>query len=176
MRPLIASLTLASLVAWAAPASAAGVGLSLPKFRSLSVGADATSFGGSVQVVGTSFSIGLASFDLGLDYAFTRNFAAAANYSFFDLGLGVGVPLGITPQVYVKPALDGHALLFVASPENLGTPTVGVGPSLTVGYKPNATMAVELGAGYALLPGLSAAGRPAAGGLFTVELGGTVRF
>jgi hypothetical protein len=175
----LAALTLAVVLALATPAHAAGVGFSLPKFRALTVGAGAgaaNSLGGSVQVVGTSFSIRPIKFNVGLDYAFTRDFAAGANYSFFDLTFGAGVPFGFTSQFYVEPALDTHTLLFVASPEGLGTPAFGAGPRLTGGFKPTANIAVELSAGYALMLNMMAAGRSTPGGLLTVEIGGTYSF
>lgn len=173
------ALVSAIALAWAAPASAAGIGFSLPKFRALNVGTGAStahSLGGSVQVIGTRFSMGIVKFDVGLDYAYTRNFAAGANYSFFDLQLGGGVPFGLTPQFYLEPALDTHTLLFVASPEGLSTPTFGLGPRLTAGFKPSANIAVEVGLGYAFMLNMAAGGKGTPGGLATVEVGGTYSF
>jgi hypothetical protein len=172
-------LSLALILALAAPAEAAGVGFSLPKFRALTVGGGAgaaTSVGGSVQVVGTRFSIGAVKLDVGLDYAFTRNFGTSANYSFFDLTLGGGVPFGFTPQFYVEPALDTHTLFFVASPEGLGTPAFGLGPRLTAGFRPASNIAVEVAAGYAFMLTMAAGGKATPGGLTTVEIGGTYSF
>lgn len=159
----------------AAPAHAAGVGLSLPKFRALTVG-DATSYGGSVQVLGTTFSINRVSVDLGLDYAYTRDFSQGNNYAFFDFNLGAGLPLGITPQVYVVPALDAHVLAFVASPQGLGSPALGVAPRLTAGFQPAKAIRVELSVSHTFLPALMAGKAMRSGGMTIVELGGSYSF
>lgn len=175
----LAALTLAALVALTTPAHAAGLGFSLPKFRALQVASGAgtaTSLGGSVQVIGTSFSILPLKFDVALDYAYTRNFAAGTNYSFFDVAFGGGVPFGITPTLYVEPAIDTHTLLFVASPESLGSPAFGVGPRLTGGFRPASNIAVELSASYALMLSMPTATRPTSGGLTTIEISGTYSF
>lgn len=181
MRALVLTLVLASATGLVspAPAQAAGVGFSLPKFRALtasSAGASASSVGGSVQVIGTNFSLRPIKFDVGLDYAFTRDFSAGTNYSFFDLTFGAGVPFGLTPQFYLEPALDTHTLFFVASPEGLGTPAFGLGPRLSAGFKATNNISVELKGGYALMLNMQAGGRPASGGLTTIELGGTYAF
>ncbi|MNS26332.1 hypothetical protein D3C72_582520 [compost metagenome] len=173
------ALSLVAVLALAGPAHAAGVGFSLPKFRALSVGAGAsaaTSVGGSVQVVGTTFSIRPLKVDVGLDYAYTRNFSGGTNYSFFDINVGAGLPIGLTQQVYLEPAIDTHTLLFVASPEALGSPAFGIGPRLTAGYKATGNISVELSAGYALMLNMTAAGRATGGGLTTIEIGGTYSF
>ena len=176
-RPLVAALLL--LAQPAAPAAAAGVGFSLPKFRALSVGsgaASSNSFGGSVSVVGTSFSAGPVKVDLDLDYAYTRNFSSGGNYSFFDIGVGAGVPLGFTKQFYLQPMLDTHTLFFVASPESLATPAFGVGPRLVAGFRPQSNIAIEAGAGFAWLLNLKAGTAATSGGLTTVDIGGTYSF
>lgn len=169
------ALVPAIALAWCAPASAAGLGFSLPKFRALSVGG-ANSLGGSVQVIGSRFSLGLVKFDVGIDYAYTRDFAAGTNYSFFDVKVGGGLPFGLTQQVYLEPAVDAHTLMFVASPEGLRTPAFGVGPRLTAGFKPSSNIAVELGVGYAFMLNMAAAGKATPGALTTVEIGGTYSF
>lgn len=148
------------------PAAAAGVGFSLPKFRALTLDG-ATSWGASVQVVGGAFSLGPTRLDLDFDYAYTRDFAAGANYSFFDAAAGLGYPMGFTPQLYVVPAVDVHALAFVAAPQNPDGPMFGVAPRLTVGYRPSRQISMELGASRLFF------GR---GGLTTVELEGTYSF
>lgn len=181
MRALALTLAVTSAIGltWTSSAEAAGVGFSLPKFRALTVGSGATganSAGGSVQVIGTNFSIRPIKFDVGLDYAFTRDFGAGANYSFFDLTFGAGVPFGLTPQFYLEPAVDTHTLFFVASPQGLGTPAFGLGPRLTAGFKATNNISVELKGGYAFMLNLQAAGRPTAGALTTIELGGTYAF
>jgi hypothetical protein len=172
-------LALAAVTLAPAPALAAGVGFSLPKFRYMTV-TDATgtagSVGGSVQVVGGNFSIGPAALTTGLDYGFTRNFGAGANYSFFDVDLGLGVPLAVTDAVYEQPAIDGHMLLWVASPESLTSPSFGVAPRLTFGYKPRTNISVELGVSQMLLVGLNSAKGPRQGGMSIVELSGTYSF
>lgn len=173
----LAAALIAVLVA--APAQAAGVGISLPKFRVLTVSepaGTATSVGGSVQVVGTNLSIGAVQLKVGLDYAYTRDFAAAANYAFFDLGLGAGVPLGITPQFYLTPAVDTHTLFFAASPQGLVSPAFGVAPRLTVGFQATKQVRVELSASQTFLLGLRANNRAASGGMTLVELGGSYSF
>lgn len=175
---LIAAV-LAFAVLTPAPALAAGVGFSLPKFRYLTLN-DATgasnSVGGSVQVVGSNFSIGAAALGVGLDYAYTRDFGAGANYSFFDLDLGIGVPFSVTNAIYVQPAIDGHLLMWVASPESLQSPSFGVAPRLTVGYKPRTNISVELGVSQMLMVGLNSARGPRQGGMTIVELGGSYSF
>ncbi|MFP5503218.1 MAG: hypothetical protein ACLGIN_12080 [Candidatus Sericytochromatia bacterium] len=166
---LIAALV---AVGGALPAEAAAVGVSLPKFRALVVDegtTTATSFGGSVQVVGTGLSINKVAVNIGLDYAYTRDFAAAANYSFFDLQLGAGLPLGLTPQFYLTPAVDLHSLFFVASPQGLGSPAFGVAPRLTVGFQPSKAIRVELSGSQTFLPAISS-------GMTIVELGGSYSF
>jgi hypothetical protein len=72
--------------------------------------------------------------------------------------------------------LDTHTLLFVASPENLATPTFGVGPRLVVGFRPQANIAIEAGAGFAWLLNARSGGAATSGGLTTVEIGGTYSF
>lgn len=173
VRRIALAILLAALVA--APARAAGLGYSLPKLRVLTVG-QALSVGGSVQVIGSTFEIGSVATQLGLDYAYTRDFGASANYSFFDLALGAGVPLGFTPQFYVTPALDVHSLFFVASPQSLDTPAFGLAPRLSFGFRPSRAVALELGLSQAFLLGLTAKGKPQSGGLTTVELSGTYSF
>lgn len=170
------ALVAALAVAGASPAEAAAVGVSLPKFRALIIDegtTTATSFGGSVQVVGTGLSINRVAVNVGLDYAYTRDFAQAANYSFFDLQLGAGLPLGITPQFYLTPAVDLHSLFFVASPQGLGSPAFGVAPRLTVGFQPSKAIRVELSGSQTFLPTLTNA---RSGGMTIVELGGSYSF
>ena len=166
---------LALWVGLVAPASAAGVGFSLPKLRVLNL-EGASSVGGSVQVIGGVFSVGLARLDLALDYAYTRDFARAANYSFFDAQAGVGLPLQLSPQFYLTPALDAHALAFVASSEGIDGAAFGLAPRLTLGYRPTNRISVELAASDAFLFGLVAGSKGLSGSLITVELGGTFNF
>lgn len=174
MRRGFGTLVALGVLLAASPAHAAGVGFSLPKFRALTVG-DATSLGGSVQVVGTSLNMNRVAVSLGLDYAYTRDFSQGANYAFFDFNLGAGLPLGITPQFYLTPAVDGHLLAFVASPEGLGGPAFGVAPRLTGGFQPSKAIRVELSLSHAFLPMLG--GRPVrSGGMTIVELGGSYSF
>jgi hypothetical protein len=164
----------------APPAHAASVGATLPKARMLrlatSDGSGGTSWGCSVQVVGGAFTLGLTTITLGLDYAYTRDFAAGANYAFFDGVLGVGVPFALTPSLYLTPAADVHALAFVASPLGVDAPGFGYAPRLTLGWRPASNVSVELAGSYVVLPGLSRGGAAAAvGGMTVVELGGVFR-
>lgn len=175
----LAALLLASLVFAPAPAQAAGVGFSLPKFRSLSLTDPAgasNSFGGSVQVIGTNFSIGAVALTTGLDYAYTRDFGAGSNYSFFDLDLGLGLPIAVTQAFYVHPAVDGHLFMWVASPQGLRAPSFGVAPRLTAGYRPQNNIAVELSLSHAFLLGTSSARGATQGTMTMLELGGTYNF
>lgn len=175
MRAPAAILAALALLAWPTPAQAAGVGFSLPKLRALTLDGN-TSWGGSVQVIGGAFNVGLVRVDLALDYAYTRDFKAGANYSFFDGLAGLGVPLSFTPAFYVMPALDGHVYGFVATPEDATGAAFGVAPRLTFGYHPTPKIAVELGASEAVVLGAKTATRSLSGLLTTVELGGTVSF
>jgi len=173
LAPLIAALS-------APPAHAAAVGATLPKARMLrlatSDGAGGTSWGGSVQVVGGAFTLGMTTVSLGLDYAYTRDFAAGANYAFFDGVLGVGVPFALTPSLYLTPAADLHGLAFVASPLGIDAPGLGYAPRLTLGWRPASNVSVELAGSYVVLSGLSRGGAPtASGGMAVVELGGVFR-
>lgn len=173
-RVFAAGLAIAALLP-TPPAWAAGVGISLPKLRVLTLDGD-TSFGGSVQVIGGRFNVSRARVDLALDYAYTRDFARAGNYSFFDALAGLGMPFGITSAIYVMPAVDLHALAFVASPQGVDGPAYGVAPRLGVGYQPSNRFAVELDLSHAFLWGANAGGRALGGGMTTLELGGTVAF
>lgn len=179
MRRLVA----VTAVVWSAIASAAnaaGVGISLPKFRALSVtpngGSAAVSYGGSVQVLGGDVSISLLRLGASVDYAYTRDFVTATNYAFFDPVLSLGLPLAIAPRAYVIPGVDGHALLTVASPVGLSAPALGWGPHLTLGYRPAASLAVELTWSYATFPQAPSQSGPANAGLTTVSLGGSYQF
>jgi hypothetical protein len=165
MRALAVALALVG--ATALPAQAAGLGFSLPKARMLTLDG-ATSWGGSVQVVAGAFSIGMTRVDLALDYGYTRDFAAATNYAFFDGMAGVGVPLGLGPQFVLTPALYAHVLPFVASPTPVTSPLFGMGPRLTGGFKPAANVSVELGLGYDFMF--------SRGGMATLDVGGTYSF
>ncbi|MDB5095714.1 MAG: hypothetical protein JWM80_135 [Cyanobacteria bacterium RYN_339] len=165
MRRALVAAALALLVP--SPAQAAGLGFSLPKARMLTLDG-ATSWGGSVQVVAGSFNVGMARIDLALDYGYTRDFGAAANYAFFDGMAGVGVPLGLGPQFVLTPSLYGHVLPFVASPVPVTSPLFGVGPRLTGAFKPAANVSVELGLGYDFVV--------SRGGMATLDVGGTYNF
>lgn len=162
MRALAVALALVG--ATALPAQAAGLGFSLPKARMLGLDG-ATSWGGSVQVVAGAFSIGMTRVDLALDYGYTRDFAAAQNYAFFDGMVGVGVPLGLGPQFVLTPAVYAHVLPFVTP---ITSTLFGMGPRLTGGFKPAANVSVELGLGYDFIF--------SRGGMATLDVGGTYSF
>jgi hypothetical protein len=178
--PLVAALGLAFGLFMALDADAAGLGFSLPKFRSLVIadpaGPVANTAGVSAQVVGTTLTVSGVHLGVGLDLAATRDFARGLNYAFFDLGLEGGVPLGITPAFYVSPGLGAHGLFFVASPEGLGSPVLSLGPRLAFGYTPSANVSVELGGTLGFLLGAQAGGAPRGGTSSIVELGGTYTF
>ncbi len=173
-------LTLMAVGILAQPAQAAGVGISLPKLRTLSITGPAsaptsTSYGGSVQVFGSNFGIRPFQIGLALDYAYTRDFTQGASYAFFDPTLQVGLPLALSSQFYVTPALDVRGLWMVTSPQALAS-SWGFGPSLALGFRPSANVSVELTLSFTQLPSLSAQGGSAQGTMGTVELGGSYSF
>lgn len=178
---LLLPLTLLVAATHTAPAWAAGVGMTLPKFRTLSITGPsaaapaATSYGGSVQVIGGNFGLRPLQIGLALDYVFTRDFAQGGNYSFFDPSLQVGVPLGLSSQFYVTPAVEARYLWMVTSPQGLDS-ALGFGPSLTVGYRPSTNVSVELTLAYTRLPALVAQGGQLEGNMGTVEIGGSYSF
>lgn len=163
----------------APPVQAAAVGFSLP--QGLLLNADGQlAAGGSVSVLSTNANVSNVRVGIGLDYAYARQLANAGEYAFFDLTLGAGLPFAVGPQAYLMPAVDGHAIYFVTSPEGGLLPALGIAPRLTVGFHPAPNVSVEVSLSHAFFQ-TSTPGKPATReripfGLSGLKVGGTYAF
>lgn len=183
MRPaMLLTAPVLALALQATPALATGMGISLPKLHVLNLEsadpglalAPSTSYGGSVQVAGGTFSLRPFQVGVALDYAYTRDFERGAQYSFFEPSARLGLPLALSSQVYLRPEVDVRGLwLITTSPYNL--PSWGLGPGLTLGFRPMANVAVELTLSYTNLPAASGIGQ-VRGTMGTLEVGGSYSF
>lgn len=60
--------------------------------------------------------------------------------------------------------------------DSIEQPGLGLGPHVTIGFRPVPNAAVEVSASYAWLSGLSSRGGPLTGSLISVEIGGSLSF
>lgn len=172
---------LATLLLLPAPAWATSVGVDLPRYRHLALRDTsgtlrALGWGGlGVSVLETGWNLGPARLELGLEYTFIRDLHIATNYSFFDARVGLGLPLALTPQFYLVPALEGHSLMTVASPEGLDPVVFGYAPKLSVGYRFTPAATLEVGYALTLVPAWRASS-PLSGTLGSLSIAGSYAF